>query len=225
MNDRILQFLRSEAAGNYQEGTKLSPNPTMYRQMNHYHWSNQIIERGVDGDFVELGCYAGGTSKLLGLVMEWKKSDKTLHLYDSFEGLPEPSLEDVGDNSVAKSQGGFPKGIFSTQIEKVEKVMTGICNYEIYPGWFSETIPSKLPDKICYAHLDGDFYSSMLESLEGVYPRLSSGAICVIDDYDNGRFPGVNRATDEFMKDKPEEVQSMYLGSKTGTIQGFFIKS
>jgi O-methyltransferase len=51
------------------------------------------------------------------------------------------------------------------------------------PHFLRETLPSGLPDQICFAHLDGDLYASILTSLMYVYPRLSKGAICLIDDY------------------------------------------
>ena len=31
---------------------------------------------------------------------------------------------------------------------------------KIHKGWFQDTLPSSLPDKICFAHLDGDLYDS-----------------------------------------------------------------
>ena len=55
---------------------------------------------GVEGDFVEMGCYKGDTSLLLAEML-WKgrgadaveksveKPVKKLWIYDSFEGLPE----------------------------------------------------------------------------------------------------------------------------------------
>jgi len=215
MDKFIRSFLTQEAI----KEKRLSPNG-IYRHMNHYHWANQVIDQNIEGDFVELGCWKGGTAKLLALIMNWKRSNKTLHLYDSFEGLPELTSEDE-----PSEEKFFTKGIFEVSQKRLHQTMENICNYTVYPGWFSETIPSKLPDKICYAHLDGDLYSSILESLEGVYPRLSPGAICVIDDYDFEQLPGVNQAVSEFMVDKPERVESMYIGCQHTTIQGFFIKS
>lgn len=214
MNKFIRAFLTQEAI----QEKAISPNG-IYRHMNHYHWANQVIDRNVEGDFVELGVFRGGTAKLLSLVMNWKKSNKTLHLYDSFEGLPELKDEDKPSKNFLK------KGDFKVSQWHLSQTMASLPNYTVYPGWFSETIPNKLPDKICYAHLDGDFYSSILESLEGVYPRLSPGAICVIDDYDNGGLPGVNQAVSEFMVDKPERVESMFIGWHHHSVQAFFIKS
>lgn len=99
---------------------------------------------------------------------------------------------------------------------------------EIHAGWFKDTLPGALPDRICFAHLDGDLYSSVKESLESVYPRLSRGAIVVIDDYSDPErldvhnvLPGVKRACDEFLRDKEETVHVLIGGHEA---HGYFTK-
>jgi O-methyltransferase len=99
----------------------------------------------------------------------------------------------------------------------------------IHKGWFDDTLPGGLPEKISFAHLDGDLYDSIMISLKYVYPRLTSGAICLIDDYcDTGinpngwnYLPGVKKACDEFLADKPERICYLYSGVFT---HGFFRK-
>lgn len=99
---------------------------------------------------------------------------------------------------------------------------------KIHEGWFADILPTQLPDKISFAHLDGDFYSSILESLIYVYPRLSKGAVVVIDDYcdpkqldANNILPGVKKACDEFFKDKKEKVSVLVAGCEA---HGYFRK-
>ena len=81
----------------------------------------------------------------------------------------------------------------------------------VHKGWFAETCPAALPGTIAFAHLDGDLYLSIRESLELVYPRLAKGALVVVDDYCDPAqlrrhdiFPGAKAACDEFFADKPE---------------------
>jgi len=59
----------------------------------------------------------------------------------------------------------------------------GVKLPHIHPGWFKDTLPNELPKEIAFAHLDGDLYSSIIESLTYVYPLLSKNAIVIIDDY------------------------------------------
>jgi len=61
-------------------------------------------------------------------------------------------------------------------------------------------------------------------------PRLSKGAVCLIDDYcdlninpDGWNYlPGVKKACDEFMADKAEQICYVYSGAFT---HAFFRKS
>jgi hypothetical protein len=43
--------------------------------------------------------------------------------------------------------------------------------------------------------LDGDMYGSTMEALESLYPKLSLGGYCVVDDYS---LPGCRQAVDDF---------------------------
>ncbi len=200
--------------------------------LNLYYALSSVLS--LPGDVVELGCYRGLTSILLQKTIEAHTSTATLFVYDSFEGLPEKSIfDEVGPEAsmrIKKDNKKIGKGWFTTSIEDLKG------NFSLFktklpiicPGWFSETLPHMLPEKIVFAHVDGDFYSSVFASLEAVYPRMVAGGIIIIDDYCDPSFhenlnayPGVKRACDAFLKDKQEIVQ--LLASKNG-YQGFIIK-
>jgi O-methyltransferase len=210
------------------EGRALSPllsgrMTNVEQRMNMFHLVDQVLAYGVEGDFVELGCNSGQSSVLISKVMQHYKSDKKLYVYDSFEGLP--PLHDV--DGVAYQQG---------QLKTTEDVLR--YNFKqhnlplpaIHRGWFNETLPNGLPEKIAFAYLDGDLYDSILISLQYVYPRLTKGAICLIDDYGDpsinpvgwNKLPGVKKACDEYLADKPETVSLLYAGDYT---HGFFRKA
>ncbi len=80
----------------------------------------------------------------------------------------------------------------------------------IHAGWFSETLPRDLPDRVAAAYFDGDFYDSIMASLEAVWPRLSPNGLILIDDYADlersprawSKLPGVKAACDDFFADK-----------------------
>jgi hypothetical protein len=50
-------------------------------------------------------------------------------------------------------------------------------------GWFKDTLPNAPIEKLCVLRLDGDMYGSTIEALLNLYPRLSKGGFCIIDDY------------------------------------------
>ena len=51
------------------------------------------------------------------------------------------------------------------------------------PGWFKDTLPDAPIDRIAVLRLDGDLYESTIQGLDALYPRLSPGGFCIIDDY------------------------------------------
>lgn len=155
----------------------------------HYALETQHIE----GDIVEFGCFVGNTTKLLTLI-----TDKQIHVYDSFEGLPE---------SVENYPGRMNAG-------GVEALLQNFRNDNLTPpaitqGWFCDIDPSAVPDKISFAHLDGDLYTSTLDSLRLVYDKVQPGGVILIDDYCADEWPGVEQAVHEFFADKPEKVLAL----------------
>lgn len=193
------------------------------QRMNMYHLADQVLFYGVDGDFVELGCHGGQSAALLRNIMNINGSDKALHVYDSFIGLPELTTEDGGTKIYHKGWGTVPEETLLSNFQR-----HNLQPPEIHVGYFEDTLPTELPEKIAFAHLDGDLYESIKESLEYVYPRLSKGAVCLIDDYCDpeahdcwNELPGVKHACDEYLQDKPEEVVLLYSDKYT---HGYFRK-
>ncbi|MFG2133829.1 TylF/MycF/NovP-related O-methyltransferase [Streptomyces sp. NPDC048751] len=160
----------------------------------------QVAFDQIPGDFVEVGCYRGGTALWTRAVLDSVgEADRTLHVYDSFQGMPEPRSVDMDL---------MGKGDLTASVEDVVQAHDRWQKRKpvIHPGWFEDTLPTQLPDRICFAYLDGDFHDSILTGLRYCVPRLSPGAVILIDDYAdveahprvwNG-FPGVKQACDEF---------------------------
>ena len=175
--------------------------------VNVYWGLSGVLAAGVKGDVAEVGCYQGRTSVLLRLIMNHYAPDRELHVFDSFAGLPRPGPHDTGWAAEGLHRTG-PEAVLDTFAR------WQVAPPLIHPGWFEETLPAGLPDKLCFAYLDGDLYDSVRVSLEHVYPRLSPGAVVIVDDYcdsvKNPRafdgFPGPKKACDEFFSDRPESM-------------------
>ena len=156
---------------------------------------------GVSGDFVELGCYKGDTSLALAEVL--KGSDKRLWIYDSFEGLPDKSNEDVsplGEN--------FKKGELSVTKREVKErfLRAGLKVPVIKKGWFADFSSEDLPEKIAFCFLDGDFYESIRDGLKLVENKMNKGGVLIVHDYNNPALPGVKRAVDEWASTRELQV-------------------
>jgi hypothetical protein len=135
------------------------------------------------GDMAELGVFNGGSAFLLGQVAS--QHGRTLHLFDTFQGMPMHSPFDL-----------HRAGDFSpTSIDQVKaalapfpiKFHTGVFpNVELPPGPFA------------FVHLDCDLFQSYADGLAYFWPRMPSGAYLVMDDYGVASCPGATKAADEF---------------------------
>jgi O-methyltransferase len=154
----------------------------------HYVLETQQIE----GDIVEFGCYVGNTARLMSGI-----SKKQVHVYDSFEGLPSTFENYAGEMRVPYD------ALIATF--KRDNIRLPIINQ----GWFSDIKPEQVPDKISFAHLDGDLYDSTMQPLNLIYDKMSRGGIILIDDYGAEKWYGVEKAVTEFFGDKPETVVAL----------------
>ncbi|GAA0572007.1 hypothetical protein GCM10010172_65670 [Paractinoplanes ferrugineus] len=170
-----------------------------FERLTTIYWAlSGALHYRVPGAVVELGCNAGLTSVWLAQIIQDLDPARELHLFDSFEGLPAPgeldTYLDKGDCSAARSE---VEANFATW---------KLPQPRIHPGWFDRTLPESCPPQIAFAYLDGDFYDSIMTSLENVYPRLAPGGVILVDDYCdldanprawNG-LPGVKKACDTY---------------------------
>jgi O-methyltransferase len=155
-------------------------------------WSlvRQTIALG--GDFMEAGVYRGGSALLLWQAMR-SASDRQLHLFDSFVGLPAPGNRDVlrqGDMSATSFDA--VKGLF------------GDPRVQIHAGWIPATFEATAIPSIAFAHVDVDLERSVLDATAFIYPRLQPGGVVVFDDYGLTCCPGARSAVDDFFRERPE---------------------
>lgn len=155
------------------------------------------------GDVVELGCNVGMTTSFMRRLLNGAGSDKEIHVYESFKGLPEKTEGDGTSHSV-KGESTVSKQMLTDTFEKANLKLPIINS-----GWFSEIPDEQYPDKICFAFFDGDFYTSILDSFKKVYHKMVKGGIILVHDYKWQVYPGVKKAIDDFLIDKPEKVSEI----------------
>jgi len=170
-----------------------------------YIYSNRI-----EGDIVECGVWRGGSMMVVAkTLLNLKLLDKSLFLYDTYEGMSEPSDKDVSfDGFTAKSLLDEREKkeddyiwCYST-LEEVKNNLfsTGYDQNKInfIVGKVEDTIPDSMPKKIALLRLDTDWYESTYHELEHLFPLLQNGGVIIIDDY--GHWQGARRATDDYIK-------------------------
>ena len=165
-----------------------------------WHTLEATLQANIAGDVVEFGCYAGTTSVFIRRLLNQQGSDKVFHVYDSFDGLPEKSVQDANAAGVDFAAGKLY--VSKADFVKVFR-QAGLQPPIIHKGWFSQLAAGEVPDQIAFAFLDGDFYRSIIDSLRLVWPRLTPGGTILVDDYQRETLPGVERALRDFFQDKP----------------------
>lgn len=158
------------------------------------------LKQNIEGDVVEFGCYVGESAKKLRRMLNLHNSNKNLYVYDSFEGLPEPKLYEFWKQGALKTNENILINNF---------INNNLTVPYIHKGWFKEIPEDKIPQKICFAFLDGDLYDSIYDSLDKIYNKLSYGAVVCFHDYERGDCPGVKMAVDDFFRNigKTERIQ------------------
>jgi len=178
---------------------------------------NQIryLDRaGIPGCLVECGSWKGGSSGMMALAHKASGPvSRHLHVFDSFQGLPEPDADHDGVVSI-----DYASGKAAGRMETIGKCVgtraeneTLILNTIAYPkelarfheGWFQDTVPVEAPTlgPIALLRLDGDWYESTKVCLDHLFKLVSPKGIVVIDDY--GHWEGCRKATDEFLAKLP----------------------
>ena len=147
----------------------------------------------VPGELAEVGVFAGASAKLICEA----RGQTPLHLFDTFEGLPESSDKD-GDVYRKKLQ------LFACSLESVQTYLSDYPDVYYYKGFFPDTSGPVSDKTFSFAHFDVDLYESTLACLKFFYPRMSPSGIMLSHDY--SILAGVRDAFDEFFADKPERV-------------------
>lgn len=175
-----------------------------------YQATRYVSKSEITGDFVECGVWRGGSSMLAALtLMSLNDCEKKIYLYDTFEGMPQPTEKDVDIHGVPYSKiWEQEREILSVSLEDVKKNMlsTGYpeTNISLIKGMVEETLPQTAPEKISLLRLDTDFHDSTYHELVHLYPRLSLGGVLIIDDY--GHFQGARSATDQYFSETNQNI-------------------
>ncbi len=180
----------------------LRENEGLQRLEERYSlWALTGAVAGRPGALAEVGVYRGGSAKFICAA----KGDAALHLFDTFAGMP--SVDSASD-------GGFHEGdYFDTSLERVRAYLADFPNVHFHAGLFpiSAAALESTAATFKLVHLDVDLYSSTLAALRWFYPRMEPGGLIVTHDYADVTVPGVQRAFDEFFRDKPETVVPLWF--------------
>lgn len=161
-------------------------------------YSLSMVPKDRDGLYCEFGVESGTTINFIA-----SQTARTIHGFDSFEGLPEDWRP------------GFPAGTF--KLKELPKVR---ANVELHKGWFDQSIApfkAKFSEPVVFLHMDADLYSSTKTTLDLLADRIIPGTIIQFDEFFNypGWRQGEYKAFMEFVNDY--KITHEYIGYTGGT--------
>ncbi|ELS34330.1 MULTISPECIES: TylF/MycF/NovP-related O-methyltransferase [Pseudanabaena] len=170
-----------------------------------------IVTHKISGDIVECGVWKGGSIMAIAYtLMQLSESDRSLYLFDTFEGMTEPTDKDISNageyasDLLKRSKKEDQKSIWCySNIEEVRAsvLTTGYSRDKIHfvKGKVEDTIPEQAPQLISLLRLDTDWYESTRHELIHLFPRIAPFGVIIIDDY--GHWQGVRKAVDEYIQE------------------------
>lgn len=166
-----------------------------------------VIKEGVPGDFVECGVWRGGASFLMALRAEAAGiRDRTVWMFDSFEGLPAPTVRD-GRRARSWARGGSSQTLLDNcRVDEVE-VRTAAADLgltkrvRIVKGWFEDSLPKLLDEvgEVSILRIDCDWYESVRTCLSLMFHVVTPGGLVILDDYYDWR--GCAAAVHDFLRE------------------------
>ena len=171
------------------------------------------------GTIIEAGCALGGSAIVIASA---KSKTRTFQIFDTFGLIPPPSDNDENDsiNRYDDIISGNAQGIegntyygylkdLKAQVElNFEQAGLSVSEnqIELIQGLFEDKLWINQP--VILAHIDCDWYNSVLVCLERIVPNLLTGGLLVIDDYYH--WAGCRKAVDYYFLDKMSSFEFIH---------------
>jgi O-methyltransferase len=144
-----------------------------------------VIDEDVPGDLLEAGVWRGGACIFMKANLAARDdTGRVVWVADSFQGLPPPNETlypaDTGDD--LHTRAGLSVGADQVR-HNFERYGLLDDRVRFLVGWFKDTLPMAPIDALSVMRLDGDMYESTWQAIEALYPKLSPGGFCIIDDF------------------------------------------
>jgi O-methyltransferase len=145
-----------------------------------------VLEEDIPGDLIECGVWRGGASIFMRAVLAAHgDTTRNVWLADSFQGVPRSDPANYqADKGIRLDHYASILGVSQEQVKaNFERYGLFDDRVRFIPGWFKDTLHDAPVEQLSVLRLDGDLYESTIQALDALYPRLSPGGFCIIDDY------------------------------------------
>ena len=187
--------------------TEFRKNSLLDYSRAYFIYQNVINLNHLKGSIAECGTYRGGMAWLIAKAVS---KETPIHLFDTFEGMP---------NIISEHDTHRSGDLSNTSFDHVQSLMAEFDNVELHKGLFSDKF-KEIDDNEQFkiVHCDADIYQSITDVNCFFYPRMVKGGVIIYDDYGWATTKGAQKAVLDFFHDKPEHP--IYLPTR----QAFIIK-
>ncbi|MBB4852738.1 hypothetical protein HNP40_000104 [Mycobacteroides chelonae] len=229
VNDQLISFHRHEFMNDpdfqraYRRGVRALGDSDFYQWHWRVHiglWAASNASR-LKGDFVECGVNYGFLSSAIMEQLDWDHLNKMFYLLDTFKGIDQRYVTDRerGAGALNKSQAALQFGAYVSGVDGVRANFAQWRNHRIIVGAVPETLDQVDAEAVAFLHIDMNCAPPEVAALRYFWPRLTPGAIVLLDDYAQRGFDEQRVAMD----DLAEELGVPICALPTG--QGLIIKS
>ena len=144
-----------------------------------------------DAAVAEGGVYQGDFAKWINTCFP----DRTLHLFDTFEGFDERDIPiELEKNFSTPKAGHFSK----TSVDFVLSRMPHPDRCKIHKGYFPDSAAG-ITDKFCFVNLDFDLYNPIYAGLCFFKDKITEHGVILVHDYWGKEYGGTTAAVDRFL--------------------------
>ncbi|MCC9077579.1 TylF/MycF family methyltransferase [Litorilinea aerophila] len=181
-----------------------------------YETVKDVESRQIPGVLIEAGTALGGSAIVMAAA---KHSRRPLLIFDAFETIPPPSERDGQDahqryaliqcKKAVGLKGTLYYGYRTNLIAEVKHNFArfgypvSIHQVSLVQGYYEETL--YVDQAVALAHIDCDWYDSVMTCLERIVPYLSVGGRLIIDDY--AHWSGCRQAVDDYFANRQQGFQ------------------
>lgn len=168
------------------------------RMDNIQYCVETALDEDIEGDLIETGVWRGGATIFMrGILSAYGDTKRKVWVADSFQGLPRPDARRYPADMNDELHRYFSLRVGEDQVKNNFRRYCLLDDQVVFlVGWFKETLSVAPIEKLAILRLDGDMYESTMQAIEALYPKLSIGGFCIVDDY--GMVPGCHQAISDY---------------------------
>jgi O-methyltransferase len=166
------------------------------------------------GDFVECGVNTGMYSLAICEYVNFNSLEKTFWLFDTFKGIPPHQISDEELDAGRLEENAYYFDCF----EITRSNFPGYERAVLVKGVVPDTLTTVAIDSVSYLSIDMNIAYPERAAIEHFWPKLTPGAVVVLDDYGWERFKMQRETLDDFAAAQDVEILALPTG------QGLLLK-